>query len=99
VAALAARTEGSAAGLQPAALPPRGQPDAAGFVAASGAAIATCWTTCQLTIKIEALTDPYLHQVGQLDQFDGIGVICAQDIIAEIGTDMTVFPTAAHLVS
>ena len=26
-------------------------------------------------------------------------MICAQDIIAEIGTDMTVFPTAAHLVS
>ena len=27
------------------------------------------------------------------------GVICAQDIIAEIGVDMSVFPTAAHLVS
>src|SRR6516165_9642211 len=53
----------------------------------------------QLTIKIEALTEPYLHQVGQLDQIDGIGVICAQDIIAEIGVDMTVFPTAPHLVS
>ena len=53
----------------------------------------------QLTIKIEALTEPYLHQVGQLDQIDGIGTICAQDIIAEIGTDMTVFPTASHLVS
>ena len=49
--------------------------------------------------KIEALTEPYLHQIGQLDEIDGIGMICAQDIIAEIGTDMTVFPTAAHLVS
>ena len=29
----------------------------------------------------------------------GTGVITAQDIIAEIGTDMTVFPTAGHLVS
>jgi transposase len=29
----------------------------------------------------------------------GIGLICAQDILAETGTDMTVFPTAAHLVS
>ena len=29
----------------------------------------------------------------------GIGPICAQDIIGEIGTDMTVFPSAAHLVS
>jgi transposase len=53
----------------------------------------------QLTIKIEALTEPYLHQAGQLDQIDGIGVICAQDIIAEIGAGMTVFPTASHLVS
>ncbi len=26
-------------------------------------------------------------------------MISAQDVIAEIGTDMTVFPTAAHLVS
>jgi transposase len=29
----------------------------------------------------------------------GAGVLTAQDVIAEIGTDMTVFPTAAHLVS
>src|SRR5712691_6834372 len=53
----------------------------------------------QLTARIEVLIEPYLHQVGQLDEIDGIGVICAQDIIAEIGVDMTVFPTAAHLVS
>ena len=53
----------------------------------------------QLTAKIEALAEPYLHQIGQLDDVHGIGTICAQDIIAEIGTDMTVFPTASHLVS
>ena len=29
----------------------------------------------------------------------GIGPVGAQDIIAEIGVDMTVFPTASHLVS
>ena len=52
-----------------------------------------------LTEKIETLTEPYLRQVEQLDEIDGIGPVCAQDIIAEIGTDMTVFPTAAHLVS
>ncbi len=52
-----------------------------------------------LTAKIEKLAEPYLHQVAQLDEVDGIGQVCAQDIIAEIGTDMTVFPTAAHLVS
>ena len=52
-----------------------------------------------LTARIEVLIAPYLHQVGQLDEVDGIGQVCAQDIIAEIGTDMTVFATAAHLVS
>jgi transposase len=55
--------------------------------------------TGQLTAKIEALAEPYLHQITQLDAVPGIGVVCAQDIIAEIGTDMTVFPTASHLVS
>jgi transposase len=53
----------------------------------------------ELNAKIEALIEPYLPQVAQLDAVPGIGVVCAQDIIAEIGTDMTVFPTAAHLVS
>jgi transposase len=52
-----------------------------------------------LTATIEELAEPWLHQIEQLDQVPGIGTICAQDIIAEIGTDMTVFPTAAHLVS
>jgi transposase len=53
----------------------------------------------ELTARIEVLTVPWLHQIGQLDQIDGTGIICAQDIIAETGTGMTVFPTAAHLVS
>ena len=52
-----------------------------------------------LTAKIEKLAEPYLHQIRQLDEIDGVGQVCAQDIIAEIGADMTAFPTAAHLVS
>jgi transposase len=52
-----------------------------------------------LTVTIEALAEPYLHQIAQLDAVHGIGPVCAQDVIAEIGSDMTVFPTAAHLVS
>ena len=44
-AALAARTEGWAAGLQLAGLSLHGQKDVAGFVAASPAATATSWTT------------------------------------------------------
>jgi transposase len=53
----------------------------------------------ELTAKIEVLCEPYLHQIAQLDAVPGTGVITAQDIIAEIGADMSVFPTAAHLVS
>ena len=52
-----------------------------------------------LTEKIETLIAPYLRQVDQIDAVHGIGRVCAQDIIAETGIDMTVFPTAAHLVS
>jgi transposase len=37
--------------------------------------------------------------VEKLDEITGIGVRSAQEFIAEIGVDMAVFPTAAHLVS
>jgi transposase len=52
-----------------------------------------------LNARIDALIEPYLHQVAQLDAVHGIGTVCAQDIIAETGTNMTAFPTASHLVS
>jgi hypothetical protein len=45
------------------------------------------------------LCEPYQRQVAQLDQIPGFGVTTAQDLIAEIGVDMTVFPTAGHLCS
>src|SRR5260370_37941124 len=53
----------------------------------------------ELTGKIEVLCEPYAHQIAQLDAIPGFGVITAQDIIAEIGVDITVFPTAGHLAS
>ena len=53
----------------------------------------------QLTAQIQREITPFEHQVAQLDEVSGIGRICAQEIIAEIGVDMTVFATAAHLVS
>ena len=60
----------------------------------------------QLTGQIEALTGrieqviaPFAHQVAQLDEVAGIGRTGAQELIAEIGVDMTRFPTAGHLVS
>ena len=53
----------------------------------------------ELTAKIEILCEPYARQIAQLDGIPGFGVITAQDIIGEIGVDMTVFPTAGHLCS
>jgi transposase len=53
----------------------------------------------ELTAKIDVLCEPYERQIVQLDAVPGYGVITAQDIIGEIGVDMTVFPTAGHLCS
>jgi transposase len=53
----------------------------------------------QLSAMIEVLAEPYLPQIAQLDGIPGIDTISAQDVIAEIGTDMTAFPAAPHLVS
>jgi transposase len=53
----------------------------------------------QLTEKIEKLAEPYLPQITQPGAVPGIGPVTAQDILAEIGTDMNVFATASHLVS
>ena len=40
-----------------------------------------------------------LPAVARLDEISGIGAYAAQVIIAEVGLDMTQFPTAGHLVS
>jgi len=53
----------------------------------------------ELSAKIDELCQPYEHQIAQLDAIPGYGVLTAQDIIGEIGADMTVFPTAGHLCS
>jgi transposase len=53
----------------------------------------------ELPAQIDALCEPYARQIAQLDAIPGFGIITAQDIIAETGADMTVFPTAGHLCS
>jgi transposase len=53
----------------------------------------------ELDTKIAVLCEPYQRQIAQLDAIPGFGIITAQDIIAETGVDMTVFPTAGHLCS
>jgi transposase len=52
-----------------------------------------------LTAQIEELISPFEAQLTQLDAIPGIGAINAQDILAEIGVDMSRFPSPAHLVS
>jgi transposase len=53
----------------------------------------------ELSAKIDELCQPYERQIAQLDAIPGFGIITAQDIIAETGVDMAVFPTAGHLCS
>jgi hypothetical protein len=48
---------------------------------------------------IDAVSDAALSTVDRLDEIPGIGPNAAQVILAEIGLDMSRFPTAAHLVS
>ncbi len=49
--------------------------------------------------RIEELIVPFADAVTRLDAIPGIGPVAAQTIIAEIGVDMTRFPTAGHLAS
>ena len=52
-----------------------------------------------LDTKIEAELAPFAEAVERLDQIPGVGLSAARVIIAEIGLDMTRFPTPAHLTS
>jgi transposase len=52
-----------------------------------------------ITARIEELITPFRDLVDRLDEIAGVGRIAACELIAEIGVDMTRFPTAAHLVS
>jgi transposase len=53
----------------------------------------------ELDQRIEELIAPFADAAGRLDEIAGIGRVAAAVIIAEIGTDMTRFPTPGHLVS
>ena len=49
--------------------------------------------------RIEAALAPFQDAVKRLSAVPGIGATAAQVIIAEIGSDMSRFPTAGHLLS
>lgn len=49
--------------------------------------------------RIEELIIPFAQAVERLDEITGVGITAAHVMIAEIGLDMSRFPTAAHLAS
>lgn len=53
----------------------------------------------EIDAEVAALLEPFRRQVELLDTIPGVDVGTAQVIIAEIGVDMSRFPTAGHLVS
>jgi transposase len=53
----------------------------------------------ELTARIGEQIAPFADAVARLDEIPGVGLTSAQELIAEIGPDMTRFPDAAHLVS
>jgi hypothetical protein len=53
----------------------------------------------ELDAVIEQMIAPFASAAERLDEVTGIGLVTAAVIIAEIGTDMTRFPTSGHLVS
>jgi transposase len=53
----------------------------------------------ELDARLAELIAPLAGAVERLDEIPGVGQLAAHLLLAEIGTDMTRFPTAGHLVS
>jgi len=53
----------------------------------------------ELDAKIEEMIAPFVSAVQRLDEIPGIGAVAAAAIIAEVGVDMSRFPTPGHLAS
>ena len=53
----------------------------------------------ELDARIEAMIAPFADAAERLDEIPGIGPVAAAVILAEIGLDMSRFPTPGHLVS
>jgi len=52
-----------------------------------------------LDARIARHCEPMQDAVLRLDEIPGVGTRSAEELIAEIGLDMSAFPTASHLVS
>ena len=53
----------------------------------------------ELDAKLAELIAGFAEAVDRLDEICGVGQLAARLLLAELGTDMTRFPTAGHLVS
>jgi transposase len=53
----------------------------------------------RLSQRITTALAPYADQVHRLQSIPGVSQVAAQTLVAEVGVDMTRFPTAAHLAS
>jgi transposase len=51
------------------------------------------------TPRFEEMISPFAAAVARLDEIPRVGTTAARVIIAEVGMDMSRFPTAAHLAS
>lgn len=56
-------------------------------------------TVAEFETRIEALLEPFRGDIERLTTIPGISTTAAQILLAEIGADMTVFPSAGHLLS
>jgi transposase len=52
-----------------------------------------------LSQRLEELLAPFAETLARLDAIPGISRRTAEVLVAELGVDMTVFPTAAHVAS
>src|SRR5262245_36620133 len=56
-------------------------------------------TIAAFDARIEAALEPFRDAIERLKEVPGLSETSAQILLAEIGTDMRQFPTAAHLLS
>src|SRR5213593_1359812 len=53
----------------------------------------------QCDLKVDEYVRPFVRELELLDTIPGVGRRTAEAIVAEVGTDMSRFPSAAHLAS
>ena len=53
----------------------------------------------ELDAEVDRVIAPFAKARDRLDTITGVGKRAAESILAEVGVDMSVFPTAAHLAS